>query len=72
MRLFLKLALSDMQKTTVICHFGDVSKAAKAVGVSQAAVSKWGEVIPEKQAFRIERITKGALVYDPSIYEKTA
>lgn len=61
-----------MRKITVISHFDDVTKAAKAIGVSQAAVSKWGKIIPERQAFRIERITNGELKYDPALYEKTA
>ena len=61
-----------MHKTTVISHFDNVTKAAKALKVSQAAVSKWGPIIPEKQAFKVERITRGALKYDPSMYEKTA
>lgn len=35
-----------------------------------AAVCRWGEVIPQKQAFVIERITKGKLKYDASLYQK--
>ncbi|MWS30979.1 hypothetical protein GP946_26180, partial [Escherichia coli] len=34
------------------------------------AVCRWGEVIPQKQAFVIERITKGKLKYDASLYQK--
>lgn len=61
-----------MHKSVVISHFDNVSETARAISVSQAAVSKWGAIIPEKQAFRIERITRGKLKYDASLYEKPA
>ena len=59
-----------MRKSEVIEHFGGVSKTAGALGISHPAVCRWGEVIPEKQAFVIERITKGKLKYDASLYQK--
>lgn len=59
-----------MRKSEVIEHFGGVSKTASALGISHPAVCRWGDVIPEKQAFVIERITKGKLKYDSSLYQK--
>ena len=59
-----------MRKSEVIEHFGGVSKTAIVLGISQPAVCRWGEVIPQKQAFVIERITKGKLKYDASLYQK--
>jgi len=59
-----------MRKSEVIKHFGGVSKTASALGISHPAVCRWGDVIPEKQAFVIERITKGKLKYDVSLYQK--
>ena len=41
---------------------------ATALGISQAAVSKWDELMPEKQALKLDRLTKGELAYDPSLY----
>ena len=59
-----------MRKSEVIEHFGGVSKTASVLGISPPAVCRWGEVIPQKQAFVIERITKGKLKYDASLYQK--
>ena len=60
-----------MLKTDVIEHFGGVSKIASVLGISHPAVCRWGDVIPQKQAFVIERITKGKLKYDASLYQKS-
>lgn len=59
-----------MLKKVVVAHFGGISKTALALRISHPAVCRWGEVIPEKQAFVIERITKGQLKYDPQLYAK--
>lgn len=59
-----------MHKTEVVEHFGGISKTANALGISHPAVCRWGEIIPEKQAFVIERITKGKLKYDSKLYQK--
>ncbi|MGS4497338.1 Cro/CI family transcriptional regulator, partial [Klebsiella oxytoca] len=44
-----------MRKHEVIEYFGGVSKTAITLGISHPAVCRWGEIIPEKQAFVIER-----------------
>jgi len=41
---------------------------AKMLGMGRASVSAWGEVIPEVHALKLERLTEGALKYDPSLY----
>ncbi|EFB4108295.1 Cro/CI family transcriptional regulator [Escherichia coli] len=61
-----------MRKSEVLKHFGGVSKTATALGISHPAVCRWGKVIPEKQAFVIERITKGKLKYDAVLYQKSS
>ncbi len=61
-----------MKKISVVAHFESITQLAKSLGISQAAVSRWGEIIPEKQALRLERITDGALKYDPALYKKAA
>lgn len=53
-----------MKKKDVIEHFGGVGKTAIALGVLQSAVSQWGENVPQRRAFEIERITNGALKAD--------
>ncbi|HHD2712165.1 TPA: Cro/CI family transcriptional regulator [Klebsiella oxytoca] len=60
-----------MRKHEVIEYFGGVSKTASTLGISHPAVCRWGNVIPEKQAFVIERITNGKLKYDASLYQKS-
>ncbi|WP_272517528.1 MULTISPECIES: Cro/CI family transcriptional regulator [Providencia] len=57
-----------MYKASVLNHFGGTVKTAGALGISHSAVCQWVEIVPEKQALRIERITKGHLKYDPSLY----
>lgn len=57
-----------MYKDLVIKYFGGVVKTAEALGIRHPAISRWGVVIPEKQAMRLERITKGVLRYEPKLY----
>ena len=57
-----------MKKSIAIKHFGGVVKLASALSVSHSSVSQWGDVIPEKQALKLEKITNGKLKYDPSLY----
>lgn len=60
-----------MLKKTVIEYFGNNQSAvARAVGINRNSVWGWPELIPEKQAMRLERITKGELKYDESLYRK--
>ncbi|MFZ1872675.1 MAG: Cro/CI family transcriptional regulator [Chania sp.] len=59
-----------MYKNTVISHFGGVVNTAAALGIKHPAVCRWGEVIPEKQAMRIDRLTGGKLKYEPELYTK--
>lgn len=59
-----------MLKNKVVEYYGGISKTAIALGVTHSAVCQWGNVIPQKQAFVIERITNGKLKYDASLYQK--
>ena len=59
-----------MLKNKVVEYYGGISKSAIALGVTHSAVCQWGNVIPQKQAFVIERITNGKLKYDASLYQK--
>jgi len=60
-----------MLKQDAVNHFGTQTALAAELGIVQPAVSQWGEVIPEKQAFRLERLTRGVLNYDEALYETT-
>ncbi|MFB2653850.1 Cro/CI family transcriptional regulator [Shewanella seohaensis] len=56
-----------MKKAAAIDHFGSQVKLAAAIGVSQAAISKWPDDVPELRAYQIERLTHGALKVNPVI-----
>jgi len=61
-----------MKKDDVVSYFGGVGKAAKALGLSHASVSGWGEIIPKGRAFEIQVLTKGKLSIDLTLYKKTS
>ena len=62
-----------MNKSDALTHFKTQTAIAKALSdagypITQPAVSKWGEVIPEVPARILSEITGGALVFDSSAY----
>ncbi|MCL2899761.1 Cro/CI family transcriptional regulator [Brenneria tiliae] len=58
-----------MYKSDAIKYFGNLTKLADAAGVKLPSASAWGEIIPERRAARLERLTNGALKYDPALYQ---
>ena len=61
-----------MEKTKAIEHFGNAIKMANVLGITSGSVSQWGDIIPEKQALKLDKITKGKLKYNPDLYIKAA
>ncbi|AFM76134.1 transcriptional regulator [Enterobacteria phage mEp390] len=61
---------AKMKKDDVVSYFGSVGNVAKALGISHASVSGWGEVIPKGRAFEIQALTSEKLKVDPSLYAK--
>ena len=64
-----------MQYTEVIAHYGTEHKAAEALNITRQAVNYWsasGGRVPELQAIKLHRLTRGRLRYDPSAYEANA
>lgn len=59
-----------MLKSTVLKYYGTGAAVARALKISSAAVTQWPDVIPEKQAYRLQVLTKRVLKVDPSLYEK--
>lgn len=57
-----------MKVKTVLDFYKTQKVLATALGITQAAVSKWGNLVPEKQALKLDRITSGKLKYDPAFY----
>ncbi|EMD6815301.1 transcriptional regulator [Citrobacter koseri] len=49
---------------------GDKRKLAKAAGVRTPTVYKWGELVPEGRASRLQDISGGVLHYDKSVYDQ--
>ncbi|HDR2461519.1 TPA: hypothetical protein QCI23_000626 [Enterobacter ludwigii] len=58
-----------MKTETVISFFGTKTAVARALGISQVAVTRWGPVVPEKRAARLSLMTNGELIYDPKDYQ---
>lgn len=61
-----------MLKKDVIEFYGTRVKVARAAGVDPSAVSQWGELVPEKNAARLQLDSGGVLQYDPEIYIRHA
>jgi DNA-binding transcriptional regulator YdaS (Cro superfamily) len=61
-----------MKKSDAINYFGNQSLLADALNIRPPAVSQWPDLVPEKQALKLEKLTNGALKYDPNVYVKVA
>ncbi|EOC1278585.1 transcriptional regulator [Cronobacter turicensis] len=59
-----------MYKTEALSYFGTKTKLARAAGVRLASIYKWGDLVPEGRAVRLQVASHGALKYDPDIYEQ--
>jgi transcriptional repressor of cell division inhibition gene dicB len=53
-----------MKTQDAIRHFGSATELAKALGIWKTAVSQWGENVPPRRAYEIERLTRGKLKAD--------
>lgn len=60
-----------MLKSEVVDYFGTKAAVAEVLKISSSAVSQWGNVIPEKQAYKLERKSNGVLKVDPNFYKKS-
>ncbi|WP_118987095.1 Cro/CI family transcriptional regulator [Photorhabdus sp. CRCIA-P01] len=61
-----------MFKDDAIKFFGNQRAIAEKLNVSDAAVSQWKNVIPERATLKLNRITNGKLKYNPELYNKSA
>lgn len=57
-----------MKTDQVLAYFGGKRETAEALGLSTQAVQAWKTIIPQVQAWRIDRMTNGALKIDESLY----
>lgn len=49
--------------------FGSKTKLAAAAGVRLPSIYKWGDLVPEARAGRLQSASKGQLKYEPEIYD---
>ncbi|CWN76539.1 TPA: Cro/CI family transcriptional regulator [Neisseria meningitidis] len=59
-----------MYKKDVINYYGTLVKLAEVLKISPSAISQWKDIIPERQAYRLERLTNQELVVNPKLYKK--
>lgn len=60
-----------MLTKTALRHFdGNEAAMARALGISSAAVNKWGDVVPFESATALEILTDGAIKVDPRKYPR--
>lgn len=57
-----------MNKQTVIDYFGSIAKTANTLRIAHTSVIGWQDVIPERMAARLEKLTDGKLKYDHEFY----
>lgn len=55
------LYIDTMDKQQAIRHFGSSAALARALGITRAAVTNWGERVPPLRQWELEVLTEGAL-----------
>lgn len=60
----------SMYKKEVLRHYGTLVKLAEILNISPSAISQWKEIIPERQAYRIQRLSNNALTVNPELYKQ--
>jgi transcriptional repressor of cell division inhibition gene dicB len=62
-----------MKKSDVLKFFKTSKKICEVLNMkSSGAVSQWGDLIPEKRAMQLDRITGGQLRYDECLYQQSS
>lgn len=59
-----------MQKNDAIKYFRTMTGVARALCISQPAVSRWPDLIPKGAALELEKLTNGALKCDLEVYRR--
>jgi DNA-binding transcriptional regulator YdaS (Cro superfamily) len=58
-----------MRTEDVLARFGSQKAAADAIGITRAAISQWGPVVPFISALRLEAMTDGELKLEHDAYD---
>lgn len=59
-----------MLTSEALNFFGTKTKLAKAAGVRLQSLYKWGDLVPEGRAMRLQTASGGVLTYDPAVYDQ--
>lgn len=59
-----------MLTSQALAFFGSKSRLATAAGVRLPSLYKWGELVPEGRAMRLQTASGGVLIYDPTVYDQ--
>ncbi|EAA2688791.1 transcriptional regulator [Salmonella enterica subsp. enterica] len=59
-----------MYKSDALTFFGTKTKLAKAAGVRLSSIYKWGALVPEGRASRLQEASNGFLHYDKNLYDQ--
>lgn len=59
-----------MYTDDAVQHFGGRRQLAQALGISRQAVEQWGKLVARGMAYRLQVMTKNALVVDEAKYNK--
>lgn len=57
-----------MRTQDALQHFQTKAAITRALGISSAAVTQWGDVVPLESALALEILTAGQLAVDRSLY----
>lgn len=57
-----------MKKTDAIEYFGSAAELARILKISEAAVSRWGNLLPLGRAYEIESLTERTLRVNKADY----
>ena len=52
-----------MKTKQVVKYFGTKMAVAEVLGINRSAVTRWGDIVPINQAWKIERITGGKVPF---------
>ncbi|MDK4527035.1 Cro/CI family transcriptional regulator [Kingella kingae] len=58
-----------MYKKDVLNYYGTLVKLAEILKISPSAISQWKDIIPERQAYRLQRLSNNALTVNPELYK---
>ncbi|EAU1439460.1 transcriptional regulator [Salmonella enterica subsp. enterica] len=59
-----------MLTSDALKYFGSKSAIAKAAGIELPSFYKWGTLVPEGRARRLEEASGGVLIYDKDVYDR--